>query len=73
MWFQLPKQSSAESPKRYKQSILIWVAVMAVALSIGSLIGPFLEMLPWLLGLPIDVAITVYFCRTYHAQIDLLV
>ncbi|MBE9068173.1 antibiotic biosynthesis monooxygenase [Leptolyngbya cf. ectocarpi LEGE 11479] len=60
-WFQLPKQPSSKTPKRYKQAILIWVAVMAVALSIGSLIDPVIERLPGLLGLAIDVAITVYF------------
>lgn len=56
-WFQLPKQAGA--PKRYKQAILVWVGVMIVALGVSPLIAPLLSFLPWLLGVAVNVAITV--------------
>lgn len=58
-WFQLPKQAAAPVPKRYKQAILIWVAVMIVALFVQPLLAPWLQYLPWLLRVAVSVAITV--------------
>ena len=58
-WFQLPKQSPAPAPKRYKQAILIWVAVMIVSLFVNPLLAPVLQYLPWLLRVAVSVAITV--------------
>lgn len=58
-WFQLPQQPVPTAPKRYKQAILVWVGVMAVSLLVAPLVAPLLEPLPWLVALPINVAITV--------------
>ncbi|MEM6453332.1 MAG: antibiotic biosynthesis monooxygenase [Cyanobacteria bacterium P01_D01_bin.105] len=59
-WFQLPKQAAAPAPKRYKQAILIWLAVMIVAVFVQPLIAPLLQYLPWLLRLAASVAVTVF-------------
>jgi len=59
-WFQLPKQSVVSAPKRYKQAILIWIAVMIVAVFIQPLIEPLLQYLPWLLRVATSVAVTVF-------------
>ncbi|MEM9568509.1 MAG: antibiotic biosynthesis monooxygenase [Cyanobacteria bacterium P01_E01_bin.34] len=58
-WFQLPKQIGPVAPKRYKQAILVWVAVMIVAICVQPLLAPALQYLPWLLRVKINVAITV--------------
>ncbi|MEO0803786.1 MAG: antibiotic biosynthesis monooxygenase [Cyanobacteria bacterium J06642_2] len=58
-WFQLPKQGGVAAPKRYKQAILVWIGVMIVALFVSPLIAPLLELLPWLMGVAVNVAITV--------------
>ncbi len=58
-WFQLPKQSVAPAPKRYKQAILVWVGVMIVSLCVQPLLVPVLQYLPWLLRVAASVAITV--------------
>ena len=58
-WFQLPKQAAALGPKRYKQAILIWVAVMIVAVFVQPLIELVLQYLPWLLRVAVSVAVTV--------------
>ena len=58
-WFQLPKQPGPNAPKRYKQAILVWVGVMIVAVGISPLIAPLLNVLPWLLKVAVNVAITV--------------
>ncbi|MEM9219510.1 MAG: antibiotic biosynthesis monooxygenase [Cyanobacteria bacterium P01_F01_bin.150] len=59
-WFQLPNQAGPKLPKRYKQAILVWLAVMIVALIVGPLADPWLQFLPIWLRLPLDVAITVF-------------
>ena len=58
-WFQLPKQPGPKAPKRYKQAILVWSGVMIVAVGVNPLITPLLSALPWLLGVSVNVAITV--------------
>lgn len=58
-WFQLPQQSVPAVPKRYKQAILIWVAVMIVSLGVQPLLASILQPLPWLLRVAVSVAITV--------------
>ena len=58
-WFQLPKQPVQSAPKRYKQAILIWVGVMIVSLGVSPLTAPLLNVLPWLLKMAVNVAITV--------------
>ncbi len=66
-WFQLPKQAAPRSaepmskppPKRYKQAILVWIAVMLVSLLVHPLLAPILQHLPWLLRVAVSVAITV--------------
>ena len=58
-WFQLPKQPAARMPKRYRQAILIWVAVMIVAVFVQPAIAPLLQYLPWLLRVSVSVAVTV--------------
>ncbi|MGK7910627.1 MAG: antibiotic biosynthesis monooxygenase [Synechococcus sp.] len=58
-WFQLPKQIGSSAPKRYKQAILVWVAVTIVAICVHPLLAPALQYLPWLLRVKINVAITV--------------
>ncbi len=58
-WFQLPQQSVPSAPKRYKQAILVWVAVVTVALTVGPLLEPWLQRLPMLLALGLNVAVTV--------------
>lgn len=45
-WFQLPKQTGQGAPKRYKQAILIWVAVMVVSLGVHPLLVPLFPPCP---------------------------
>ncbi|MEM9484982.1 MAG: antibiotic biosynthesis monooxygenase [Cyanobacteria bacterium P01_F01_bin.116] len=58
-WFQLPNQDSTPAPKRYKQAILVWVAVMIVSLGVQPLLAPVLQYLPWLLRVAVGAAVTV--------------
>lgn len=58
-WFQLPSQPGAIAPKRYKQAILVWVAVMLVSIFVHPWLGQLLTPLPLWLQLPITAAITV--------------
>ncbi|MEO1132263.1 MAG: antibiotic biosynthesis monooxygenase [Cyanobacteria bacterium J06639_1] len=61
-WFQLPTtQARRSAPKRYKQAILVWIAVMIVSLAVSPLVDPLLASLPWPLGLAANVALTVFF------------
>jgi antibiotic biosynthesis monooxygenase (ABM) superfamily enzyme len=61
-WFQLPKQATPATPKRYKQAILVWVGVMFVSLFVHSWLAPLLQKipyLPWVVRVAISVFITV--------------
>lgn len=59
-WFQLPTQAGPKPPKRYKQAILVWLAVMLVSLLVNPLIAPVLQFLPGVLRTAVGVAITVF-------------
>ncbi|MEL6320359.1 MAG: antibiotic biosynthesis monooxygenase, partial [Cyanobacteria bacterium J06626_14] len=58
-WFQLPNQAGHKPPKRYKQAILVWVAVMFVSLVVGPLVAPFIQLLPGVITIAANAAITV--------------
>ena len=58
-WFQLPARTGPAAPKRYKQTMLVWIGVMAVSLFVSPAIAPLLAPLPWLLKVAVNVAITV--------------
>lgn len=62
-WFALPAQTSQplvnRVPKRYKQTLLIWVGVMLVSSFVSPLIAPWLAPLPPFLKMMLNVAVTV--------------
>ncbi|HEY9887646.1 MAG TPA: antibiotic biosynthesis monooxygenase [Candidatus Obscuribacterales bacterium] len=58
-WFQLPQQPPMATPKRYKQALLVWVAVMLMSLLINPWVQPLLSLLPGILTMAVMAAINV--------------
>jgi hypothetical protein len=59
-WFQIPTQSASLTPKRYKQTILVWGAVMVVNLAVTPFVEPLWRSLPALLATALNSAVTVF-------------
>ena len=58
-WFQLPGQPSYSSPKRYKQTILVWIGVASIALLVSPHVAALLSSWPWILRVLVNTGITV--------------
>lgn len=58
-WFQLPSTKPQSAPKRYKQAVLVWMAVVLVGLLVSPQVAPLLRGLPWVLQVLINGAISV--------------
>ena len=58
-WFQLPGQPSHGAPKRYKQALLVWVAVAAISLLVTPHVAALLTFLPMVLRVLLNAGITV--------------
>jgi antibiotic biosynthesis monooxygenase (ABM) superfamily enzyme len=58
-WFQLPGQPSRPAPKRYKQALLVWVAVAGISLLVTPHVAALLAFLPAFLRVLLNAGITV--------------
>ena len=58
-WFQLPGQTNAAAPKRYKQALLVWVGVAGLSLIVGPLVASLLATWPGFLRIVINTGIMV--------------
>jgi antibiotic biosynthesis monooxygenase (ABM) superfamily enzyme len=58
-WFDLPGEPPLPAPARYKQALLVWLGVTAVALLVTPQLAPWLAPWPWLLRVPVNAAVTV--------------
>ncbi|MEB3353366.1 MAG: antibiotic biosynthesis monooxygenase [Cyanobacteriota bacterium] len=58
-WFQLPGPSPHSAPKRYKQAILVWIAVVSISLLVSPHVNALLSSWPMVLRLSINMGITV--------------
>lgn len=59
-WFQLPTQLRAPTPTRYKQTLLVWGAVMLVNLFVTPFVEPLWRSLPSLVSTSLNSAVTVF-------------
>lgn len=58
-WFQLPEAGKPPIPKRYKQAILVWIAVAGLSLLLGPVVGKVLASWPEILRLLVNTGIMV--------------
>jgi antibiotic biosynthesis monooxygenase (ABM) superfamily enzyme len=58
-WFQLPGQPPQRAPKRYKQALLVWIAVAAISLFVTPHVAALFAFLPTILRVLLNAAITV--------------
>ena len=58
-WFQLPGKPSQGPPKRYKQALLVWVAVAVLSLIVGPVVTTLLAAWPLVLRVLVNAAVLV--------------
>ena len=58
-WFQLPGQPFHGPPKRYKQALLVWVAVAALSLLVSPVVTMLLGAWPLVLRVLVNAAVMV--------------